>query len=88
MTNSGGPGILAADALERVSVELPDLAPETVARLKPLFPEEASLRNPLDMIASATPPGYRAALDALLDFGRPRVVQLAVLIDRGWRELA
>ena len=67
VTNSGGPGILAADALERVAVELPELAPETVARLKPLFPEEASLRNPLDMIASATPPGYRAALDALLD---------------------
>jgi len=67
VTNSGGPGILAADALERVRVELPELAPETVDRLRPLFPEEASLRNPLDMIASATPPGYRAALDALLN---------------------
>jgi pyrimidine operon attenuation protein/uracil phosphoribosyltransferase len=29
----------------------------------------------------------RAALDALMDYGRPRTVQLAVLIDRGWREL-
>ena len=29
----------------------------------------------------------RAALDALMDYGRPRAVQLAVLIDRGWREL-
>ena len=29
----------------------------------------------------------RAALDALMDFGRPRVIQLAVLIDRGHREL-
>ena len=29
----------------------------------------------------------RAALDALVDFGRPRAVQLAVLIDRGHREL-
>jgi pyrimidine operon attenuation protein/uracil phosphoribosyltransferase len=29
----------------------------------------------------------RAALDALMDFGRPRAVQLAVLVDRGWREL-
>jgi len=29
----------------------------------------------------------RAALDALLDFGRPRSVRLAVLVDRGWREL-
>lgn len=29
----------------------------------------------------------RAALDALLDYGRPRAVQLAVLVDRGHREL-
>ena len=29
----------------------------------------------------------RAALDELIDFGRPRRAQLAVLIDRGWREL-
>jgi pyrimidine operon attenuation protein/uracil phosphoribosyltransferase len=29
----------------------------------------------------------RAALDALIDFGRPRQVQLAVLVDRGHREL-
>ena len=67
LTNAGGPGILAADACEANGLELPDLAPETVARLAPLFPPEASIRNPLDMIASATPPGYRAALGALLD---------------------
>ena len=35
----------------------------------PLFPAEASLRNPLDMIASATAADYRAALDAVLDDG-------------------
>jgi len=29
----------------------------------------------------------RAAMDALMDFGRPRAIQLAVLIDRGHREL-
>ncbi len=29
----------------------------------------------------------RAALDALADFGRPRTVQLAVMVDRGHREL-
>jgi len=29
----------------------------------------------------------RAAMDALMDFGRPRTIQLAVLIDRGHREL-
>lgn len=66
LTNSGGPGILAADALEPQQMELVDLAPATIARLKPLFPSEASLRNPLDMIASATAADYHAALDAIL----------------------
>ena len=67
LTNSGGPGILAADALVANGLNVAELDATTVARLKPLFPEEASLRNPLDMIASATPSGYRSALGALLD---------------------
>ena len=67
LTNGGGPGILVADALEAQGIELPELSPATVERLRPLFPAEASLRNPLDMIATATAAGYRAALGALLD---------------------
>jgi acyl-CoA synthetase (NDP forming) len=66
LTNSGGPGILAADALEPQGMELVELSRDTIARLEPLFPPEASLRNPLDMIASATAADYRTALDALL----------------------
>ena len=66
ITNSGGPAILAADALETRGLELMELEPATIAQLKPLFPEEASIRNPLDMIASATPTHYRTALDAVL----------------------
>jgi acetyl coenzyme A synthetase (ADP forming)-like protein len=67
LTNSGGPGILAADALEPRGLALPELRAETVARLRPLFPPHASLRNPLDMIASARATDYRAALVILLD---------------------
>ena len=66
VTNSGGPGILAADALETHGLELVELEPATIARLKPVYPEEASIRNPLDMIASATPAMYRTALDGVL----------------------
>ena len=66
LTNSGGPGILAADALATQGLDLVDLDRATVKKLKPLFPEEASIRNPLDMIASATAADYRTALDALL----------------------
>lgn len=67
ITNAGGPGIMAADAAEPVGLELPDLAPATVEKLRPMFPPEASLRNPLDMIASANPEGYRKALSAMLE---------------------
>ena len=35
----------------------------------------------------ATGRTIRAALDALIDFGRPKVIQLVVLVDRGHREL-
>lgn len=67
LTNSGGPGILAADALEASGMTLVELDSSTVGKLTPLFPAEASIRNPLDMIASATPAGYRSALGALLE---------------------
>ena len=66
LTNAGGPGILAADALELEGLALAELSPATVDALRPLFPAEASIRNPLDMIASATPANYKAALTTLL----------------------
>ena len=66
VTNSGGPGVLAADALEEHGLDLVEFRPETIARIAPLFPAEASIRNPLDMIASANAGGYRVALDAIL----------------------
>jgi acetyltransferase len=66
LTNSGGPGILLADALEPYNIELVDLHPSTVEKLQTVLPPEASLRNPLDMIASATPASYRTTLEALL----------------------
>lgn len=67
LTNSGGPGIMAADAIDVCGLAMPDLDPATVSRLRPLFPPEASLRNPLDTLATAPPARYRAALDALLE---------------------
>lgn len=66
LTNAGGPGILAADALEANGLDVVELGVDTVAALTPLFPEEASIRNPVDMIASAQPTNYRQALEILL----------------------
>ncbi|RMH23258.1 MAG: CoA-binding protein [Gemmatimonadetes bacterium] len=66
VTNAGGPGIMIADACEAAGLTITDLEEATRARLAEVFPEEASLRNPVDMIASATPESYRVALDAVL----------------------
>ena len=67
LTNAGGPGIMIADACESEGLEVVDLTPETKARLNELLPDEASVRNPVDMIASATSESYRIALEMVLD---------------------
>jgi len=66
ITNAGGPGILATDSCENYGLELPSLAPETVAALKAFLPQEASLRNPVDMIASATAEQYGLAVNTMM----------------------
>lgn len=71
VTNAGGPGIMIADACEAAGLEVVELTEETQARLRASMPEEASVRNPVDMIASATAESYRIALDAVL--ADPRV---------------
>ncbi len=69
ITNSGGPGILAADALESRGLELPELSEGLQARLKEKLAAEASTRNPVDMIASGGPEHYRHALSEMLASG-------------------
>ena len=66
LTNAGGPGILAADACEANGLEIPAPGDETMATLRAFLPAAASVGNPVDMIASATPDHYRRALAALL----------------------
>ena len=66
LTNAGGPGILATDAAVHVGLELAELTAETRAALAGVLPPEASLRNPVDMIASASPEQFAACSAALL----------------------
>ena len=66
LTNAGGPGILAADALEDRGLQLPELSADLQAALRERLSPEAATRNPVDMIASAGPDQYRACLEALL----------------------
>ena len=67
VTNAGGPGILASDALESCGLELPSFSAATVKKLKDLLPIEAGLKNPVDMIASANHDTYREVCTVLED---------------------
>jgi acetyl coenzyme A synthetase (ADP forming)-like protein len=62
VTNAGGPGILLADACEARGLSLPELAPETAAGLRGFLPATASVGNPVDLIASATPAAFERAV--------------------------
>ncbi len=62
VTNAGGPGILATDALAGLGLSVEPLSPATEKALKKALPAEASVRNPVDLIASADAARYRAAL--------------------------
>jgi acetyl coenzyme A synthetase (ADP forming)-like protein len=64
--NAGGPGVLAADACISHGLEVPELSTELQAVLSDLLPPGASVRNPIDLAASATAEGYARALAALL----------------------
>lgn len=66
VTNAGGPGIIVADACQAEGLALAEFTPETLSKLNHVFPEEASVRNPVDMIASATAESYRIALEIVL----------------------
>ena len=66
VTNAGGPGILAADACEVNGLVLPTLSETTRAELRSFLPAAASVGNPVDMLASASPDHYRRALATIL----------------------
>jgi acyl-CoA synthetase (NDP forming) len=67
LTNAGGPGILAADAIETRGLELPEFSAELQAGLREHLSAEASTTNPVDMIASAGPDEFRACLGLLME---------------------
>ncbi len=77
LTNAGGPGVTAADALESFGLELAELSGETRAALRLVLPPAASLSNPVDMLATATPDQFAGSLRAVL--GDPGVDSVMVI---------
>lgn len=67
LTNAGGPGVTAADALEANGLELAVLSEATLEGMRAVLPPFASLHNPVDILASAPPDAYAVCLKLLLE---------------------
>lgn len=78
VTNAGGPGILATDALERAGLRLARFKTETMTSLQQYLPDAASAANPVDVLGDARADRYRFALEKVI--ADPNVDGLLVLL--------
>ncbi len=66
VTNSGGPAIMCTDAIIESGMKLAQLSDKTKEELKTFLPGQASIKNPVDMIASAPLDHYIKTVSAVL----------------------
>jgi acetyltransferase len=66
ITNTGGPAVIATDILVGAGLEIPPLSEKTETFLKEKLYAAASVKNPVDVLATATAEHYRACLDAMM----------------------
>jgi acyl-CoA synthetase (NDP forming) len=67
ITDTGGPAIIATDALVDAGIKIPPLSDKAKETLTEKLYPEASVHNPIDVLATGQAPHYRAALDVLLE---------------------
>ena len=63
LTNAGGPGVLATDALVAGGGELAELSPETLQAFDKILPPQWSHNNPVDILGDAEPERYAKSLE-------------------------
>lgn len=67
LTNAGGPGVMATDAIMERGLELSSLSEETREQISKLVPTNASVANPVDILGDATDDRYREVAKVLLE---------------------
>jgi acetate---CoA ligase (ADP-forming) len=77
VTNAGGPGILATDALVGLGLDMAEISAVQRRRLQKVLPPEASVHNPIDLIASADAKRYR---DTLRIVGKDPAIDALVVL--------
>jgi len=78
ITNAGGPGIMAADAIEQQGLVFVKIADETVSKLAANLPAASNVHNPIDVLGDALADRYELALSVVLD--DPNVDTVLVLL--------
>jgi len=78
VTNAGGPGIMATDAIERSGLSLVSFTKETMQSLREVLPPAASVLNPVDLLGDASTERYRDAIDLIMK--DPNVGALLVIL--------
>ncbi len=78
LTDAGGPGVIATDALEKAGLQLAALSTKTHEALAAHLPPAANIKNPVDMLASASPEQYAVCLRLL--FSDPGVDAVLVIL--------
>ena len=63
LTNAGGPGVLATDALMALDGKLAEISPATTESLNQILPAHWSHGNPIDILGDANPERYAKAVD-------------------------
>ncbi len=66
VSNAGGPGILAVDACAGADLEVSELSDATQAALREFVARDASVRNPIDLVAGASAHDFERALRTVL----------------------
>jgi acetate---CoA ligase (ADP-forming) len=66
VTNAGGLAVICADACESVGLALPELSEESQQKLRKLLAKEATVRNPVDMLGTATGEVFAEAIRIVL----------------------
>ena len=78
ITNAGGPGIMAADAIEGEGLTFAKMSEDTTKKLAESLPPAANIHNPIDVLGDALADRYEFALDVVLD--DPNVDSAIVLL--------
>lgn len=78
ITNAGGPGIMAADAVERRGLIFAKLSDETIQKLASKLPSAANVYNPVDILGDALADRYEFAISTVIE--DPDVDSLLILL--------